>query len=137
MDDPSTVIVSSLCAIFLLWLGTSLLVNVVSSEEPWGRPSAWLIALALYGVAGLFIREVVRRWRAGERIGYRPSGPVLATIELLLGLMILSGAGFAVVMGESRPSDTIGLVGGTVLMASGTIGFLSLARRRTRGTTRA
>lgn len=129
-DDPSTMIAGILAAIFFLWLGTSLLLAVVPRDAPWARPSAWLIALALYGVAGLFIRDLMRRWRRGERIGFRPSGPVLASVELAIGLVLLGGSLIPVALGDFRATDLIGLCGGLILTTSAVIGFLALARRR-------
>ena len=129
-DDPSTMIAGSLGAIFFGWLGTSLLVVQVTSDSPAGKPSVWLIVIALYVVTGYFVRDVVRRWRSGERIGLRPSGPILATIELVIGLSCLVGALFPVAYRDIRAIDLIGLAGGLVLTTSATIGFLAFTRRR-------
>jgi hypothetical protein len=117
-------------AILFTWFGTGALLLLTASGNPSERPLTWLVLVVTYASAVGCCRDVAARWKRGEGITLRPSGPVLATVELLLGLPLLVGAvAPAITHVPFGVRDLNALGGGLVLVTSGVVGFLSIARR--------
>jgi len=91
-DRPSPLIQELLFAGLFLWIAVVTGTWLVRSGSQNTYPLLALVAIVSGVFALLLVRSVVRRWRGGERVALTHSGPVVAVIELLIGVSTTSSA---------------------------------------------